>query len=232
MRIALFIHILAGAVGLLSGYVALYSKKGAATHRRSGMVFVYSMVTMALTGALVAALLRIEISVIASLATAYLVVTALMAVRKPTPQLRRLEVGALLLGLVVGVAGVGLGIATIGLPGGERDGNSAGSFFIVSIPALAGSLGDLRMMRMSTVTGVFRLRRHLWRMTYALFIAAASFFLGQADNFPRALQIPPLLGLPVLATLVTMVYWLVRLRRRRRGGRPGAASPGRPVPVA
>ena len=56
-------------------------------------------------------------------------------------------------------------------------------------------------------------------MCFALFIAAASFFLGQADEFPELLRIPALLALPVLAVLLAMLYWLwrVRIRRTYRG---------------
>ena len=45
-------HILAGVLALVFGYVALYATKGATLHRRSGMLFVYAMVTMSLSGAL------------------------------------------------------------------------------------------------------------------------------------------------------------------------------------
>ncbi len=56
-------------------------------------------------------------------------------------------------------------------------------------------------------------------MTFALFIAALSFFIGQADVFPQPIRIPPLLALPVLAVLVTLLYWLwrVRIRQSLRG---------------
>ena len=52
-------------------------------------------------------------------------------------------------------------------------------------------------------------------MSFALFIAALSFFIGQAQVFPKPVRIMPLLALPVLAVLVTMVYWLWRVRVRR-----------------
>ena len=38
------VHIAAGALGILSGALALYAAKGAALHRKSGTVFVISMV--------------------------------------------------------------------------------------------------------------------------------------------------------------------------------------------
>jgi hypothetical protein len=52
-------------------------------------------------------------------------------------------------------------------------------------------------------------------MCFALFIAALSFFIGQAHVFPKPIRIPGLLALPVLAVLVTMLYWLWRIRIRR-----------------
>ena len=50
-------------------------------------------------------------------------------------------------------------------------------------------------------------------------IAALSFFIGQAKVFPEPIRIRPLLALPVLVVLVTMFYWLwrVRIRRSLRG---------------
>ena len=42
-----------------------------------------------------------------------------------------------------------------------------------------------------------------------------SFFIGQADVFPEPYRIRPLLALPVLAVLVTMLYWVWRVRVRQ-----------------
>ena len=76
-------HILAGVLALVFGYVALYATKGATLHRKSGMLFVYAMVTMSLSGALMDALKtsRISINVVAGLLTFYFVTTALLTVR-------------------------------------------------------------------------------------------------------------------------------------------------------
>jgi hypothetical protein len=70
----------------------------------------------------------------------------------------------------------------------------------------------VRVMLSGALTGASRLARHLWRMSFALFIAALSFFIGQAKVIPGPIRIPALLALPVLAVLVTMVYWLWRVR--------------------
>src|ERR671914_462963 len=52
MRGILLAHVIAGGLGLISGYVALYAAKGATLHRKAGILFVSVMVTMAITGML------------------------------------------------------------------------------------------------------------------------------------------------------------------------------------
>ncbi len=51
-------------------------------------------------------------------------------------------------------------------------------------------------------------------MCFALWIATASFFLGQAKMIPAPLRIKPMLALPVLLVLGMVFYWMVRVRRR------------------
>lgn len=182
------------------------------------MVFVFAMVTMGLSGALIAALTSVEVSVIAGLSATYLVVTALTTVRPRTTFVRRLDAGAMVVGLVVGLTGVALGFITITSPTGLRDGLPGFPFFVLGLPALLGGVSDVRILRSSSLRGTSRLVRHLWRMSYALFIAALSFFLGQADELPEVLQHPALLALPVLAVPATMLYWLWRVRVRRSLG--------------
>ena len=215
MESTLWIHILAGALGLGTGYVALYTAKGGKVHKKSGLLFVYTMAVMGLTGAGIAATQGTEVSVVAGLTTAYLVVTGLTTVRPPTPGLRRIETGAMAIALAVGVSAVLLGFATFASPDGKRDGLPAFPFFILGLPSLLGGLADIRMLRSGGYQGTRRLVRHLWRMTYALLIAALSFFLGQADEIPETLRIPALLAAPVLAVLLTLLYWLWRVRFRR-----------------
>ncbi len=56
-RVARWAHILAGATSLLTGLIALLSKKGARAHRLAGRVFLYAMIGIAVT-AIILALLR------------------------------------------------------------------------------------------------------------------------------------------------------------------------------
>ena len=213
------VHIIAGSLGLLSGYTALYVTKGAPLHRRSGMVFVWTMLTMAFAGLLMAALrgVAVVINVPAAVLTAYLVITALLTVQ-PRPAVQRwLDPALMLVALAVGLIMLAFGLEAIA-NGGARKGVPAFPFFLFAFVGLLGAALDIRMMRAGGVRGAVRITRHLWRMCFALFIAALSFFLGQADEFPAALRKPALLALPVLLVLVTMLYWLWRVRIRRALG--------------
>jgi hypothetical protein len=86
------IHIIAGSIVLLAGYVALYTAKGSAVHRGSGRLFVYAMLIMTLTGAVMAAAGGSEGVVVNALLTAYLVITALTTVTRPAGSSPRIDV--------------------------------------------------------------------------------------------------------------------------------------------
>jgi uncharacterized membrane protein len=212
MTLSLLVHIIGGTLGLISGFTALFAAKGMRLHRRSGRLFVFSMLVMSLSGAAIAALTSVEASVVGGLLTAYLVVTGLRTVR-PTKS-AGLDIALMLFALGFGAATLLLGFDTASLPKASRDGIPAAMFFLFGSVAILSGVGDVRVIRAGEISGAARLARHLWRMCFALWIAAASFFLGQADEFPQALRIPPLLATPVILVLVMMVYWLRRVRRR------------------
>ena len=55
MDLILIAHIFGGSLAIAPGFVALTAPKGAAWHRRSGMVFFYAMLLMATLAVLMAA---------------------------------------------------------------------------------------------------------------------------------------------------------------------------------
>lgn len=216
MQATLLVHILAGSLGLVSGFVALYAAKGAPLHRKAGMVFVCVMLTMTFTGTIIAAVRGAApaLNIPAALVTAYLVVTGLATVRPPATGSRSLNLGAMLVAFAVGVICLVFGFEALAA-GGKRNGMPAFPFFMFGVIGLLGSIGDFRMMRSGGLTGMPRIARHLWRMSLALLIAAMSFFFGQADKLPQALRAPGLLALPVLAVFGTLLYWVWRIRIRQ-----------------
>ena len=211
----LSIHILAGIVALVSGAVALAAAKGARLHRRSGTLFVYAMVTMALLGAAIAVFRGAapSINVPAGLTTAYLVVTALMTVRQRSSWSRPVDRAAMIFGFVVGAASIIFGIVTLATVTGPAKG-MAYPLFLFGMVGLGGGKSDLKVIRNGGLGGTARLRRHLWRMCLSLFIATGSFFLGQAQVFPAPVRDSGLLAVPVFAVLAAMLYWLWRVRAR------------------
>ncbi|MCD9032869.1 hypothetical protein LDO32_14150 [Luteimonas sp. Y-2-2-4F] len=204
-------HIAAGAVALAAGALALFSRKGARLHRRSGMLFVAAMLLMAATGAAIAALHAQTLSVVAGALTGYLVATALLTVRRRPDETVWLHAALALAALATGAFGIHAGIDAIAHRGGTIDGNPAQvAIAFGGVAAFAGLL-DLRMLLARRLDGRHRIARHLWRMCFALFIAAASFFLGQAQVFPPPLRQPLLLAAPVVLVLLLMLYWLARV---------------------
>jgi uncharacterized membrane protein len=203
------VHVIAGALAIASGLVALYSLKGSRLHRKSGMTFVVVMLVMSLTGAVMAVgRPGVAINLPAALITAYLVITSLATVRPPSPASRRRDRAAMAVAFAIGA-----GSLLVAITGGAR-GGLAYPLVMFALLALFAAEGDRRMLRAGGLKGAPRLRRHLWRMCTALFIAAGSFFLGPVRRIPEPLRIPALKMIP-LVVLVTMAYWLWRYHRTR-----------------
>lgn len=91
VRPTLLVHVVAGALALVSGFVALSAAKGLKLHRKSGLLFVGAMVLMGLSGAVIATMTGEPGSVTGGLLATYLVVTALTTVRPPAAGSRLLS---------------------------------------------------------------------------------------------------------------------------------------------
>jgi uncharacterized membrane protein len=210
MRAILLVHVVAGGLGLITGYVALYATKGATVHRKVGMLFVCVMLTMAVTGMLVSAIEGVApaMNVPTALLTAYLVITSLTTVRPPARGSRWIDRGGLLVAAALSVSCLALAVRAIAV--GGRDAGMAFPLFLFGGIAFAASAGDRRMMRAGGIRGSARLARHLWRMCVALFIASIAFYLGQG-RVPEVIRIPALLAFGVLLPIMAMVYWLWRI---------------------
>lgn len=223
MGVILGLHITAGVVGLVSATAALSAAKGGWLHRRSGLGFVGAMLVMAVTGVALAIAEGPDANALGGFTAAYLVVTALTTVRPRSTVLHRVDVVAMVYGLIIGMISLVLGFVSITRPGAHVDGVPAPILFTFAALGLFGSAGDWRAFRAGGLRGAHRLARHLWRMCFALWIATGSFFLGQMDEFPEPLRIIPLMAALAFAPLFVLVIWLWRVRRRPSQGVPGRA---------
>lgn len=205
------IHIVAGVTGIVAGFVALYALKGAKLHRKSGMVFVYAILTLAITGVVMAAMKHQIGNVVGGSLTFYLVATGLLTVRPRDDKPHWADALAVVIALAVCALAIRFGLDALNSPTGTIDGEPAAPGFVFAGIALLAAAGDVRMMFARGLHGTQRLIRHLWRMCFAMFIVTGSFFLGQAKVFPKPIRIFPLLAIPVVLVLVLLVYWLVRV---------------------
>lgn len=212
-----WLHIAAGFLALGAGAVALSSRKGAQLHRRSGMLFVMSMLLMLASGWVMAAVQMIDepvhrMNLVAATVTGYFVVSSLITVARPVDRFRWMHVAAMCVALVGGAASVWLGFEALH----DASHGPAPAYFGFAGFALLAAALDARMLIVGEIRGAHRIARHLWRMTFAMLIATASFFFGQADEIPAALRNRALLAAPVVLVLLSLFYWLARVYLSRR----------------
>lgn len=229
------IHLIAGLLALLAGATALMASKGSPLHRKSGQLFVAGMLVLTISAALLALVLQSHpnplvnmVNGTAALLTFYLVGTAWLTVKYPVEQTRGVIAGFALLALAVGTNAVWLAVQAMADSGGGSPRMPAQPLLLFAIVASLGVVLDIRLLWLGRITGGQRTVRHLWRMGFAMWIATASFFLGQAKLFPEPIRKPALLALPVLWVTVTLVYWLVRMLIKRTHAPPADSTQENP----
>lgn len=218
----LFLHIAGGSVGIVSGFVALLSRKGGRVHRVAGKAFFVSMLIMAVIGAAASPFLpKPEMAnVAAGVLVIYLVGTSWMAIRRKDGRAGVFEKCGLALAFGVIAAGLLFMQMAKNNPSGTTANTPPQAFYVFVFIGAIGAIGDLNMILRGGISGVSRIARHLWRMCLALTIASGSFFLGQQKVMPLFMRGSPWLFVPVLAPLLLMLFWLIRIRVgswRRRG---------------
>ena len=215
------VHIVAGGLAIVLGFLALAVSKGGTLHLRSGLLFVYAMLTMGFSGSILALRLSLtNTNVLGGFMSACFVVTALTTVRPASAWTRRLNWGALAVAIALSLIDIGLGFKALGSPGGTLGGVPYFMTFFMATVMILAAAGDVQIMRSGSRGARPRLARHLWRMCFALFIAAGSFFSIRArvaKVLPEPLTTPLMRALPVALVFVLMFYWLWRVR----WGRPG-----------
>jgi uncharacterized membrane protein len=215
------VHIACGFIGLISGTVALFVRKGGRLHRTSGNVFFVSMIVMAVTaGYLGAVIPRQQVNVIISVFALYLVVTGWMAVRRKQGA-GGPERGALIVGLALFAPFAFLTVQLLtGLSPfmpvptkGPIVIAISGFTFVLALCVI----GDARIVFTSSVIGIERIARHLWRMCIGLVLAVGSGFTnGIARLLPGPYHVPLPFFFVQFIPVAVMLFWLVRIRFNKR----------------
>jgi hypothetical protein len=216
---------------MLSGFAAAFLRKGSRQHAISGNVFVVSMLTMAAAGTWLAVMKSQPGNILGGTLTFYLVATAWATAR------RRGETGApgiLDWGGFLGISAIAAVEITCGIEAalsstGLKYDYPPGPYFIMGMVATLAAIGDIRMLLRRGIAGTQRIARHLWRMCFALFIAAGSIFLARQHLFPASMRKTGALYVLSFLPLVLMIFWLIRVRvvnaHKKRIWMPGASQP-------
>jgi uncharacterized membrane protein len=166
----LAIHIAAGGLAIVLGAIALLAKKGGNIHRRSGLLFVYAMLVLGATAALLGFRKSpTDGNVFGGLMTVYFVLTALMTVRAVSPWTRRINVAMLMVAVGLAVIDILGGVKAFNSPRGVLNGVPFPMHFFIAGVMILAAIGDVRIMLAGMPRGGPRLARHLWRMCFALF---------------------------------------------------------------
>jgi len=205
------IHVAAGGLAIVLGAVALLVKKGGTVHRRGGLLFVCAMLVMGISASILG-------NMGGGVMTVYFVGTALTTVRPMSAWTRTFNAAALMVVVGLALLTIGGGVKAFNSPGGFLNGVPFVMLFFLAAVMILAATGDVRIMRFGVPRGGPRLARHLWRMCFALFIAAGSFFSIRqrvAKILPEPFTTAPMRALPIVLVFGAMFYWLWRVRRRR-----------------
>ena len=162
---------------------------------------------------------RMSVNVVAGLLTFYFVTTALLTVRRRPQGFSWLDGAAVLFALAVSVLAF---TSAFELLNSRRP--ETAPCFIFGVVGLLAAAGDIRMLRAGGIQGRRRIARHLWRMCFAMWVAAASFFWGPPQRVPELIRIPALQAAAVLLPIAAMLYWLWRIRSKRPMATPRFTS--------
>lgn len=208
----LLLHLASGTLGMLSGFVAVFLRKGSRRHGIAGNVFVLSMLSLGASGAYMAILKSQPGNILGGTFTFYLVATAWLTGRRKQVTTGLFDWGALLVVAVVAAVELTYGFEALLSATGMKHGYPPGPYFFMGSVAGIASVGDIRMLLRGGIAGTQRIARHLWRMCFSLFIAAASIFLARQQLFPAILQKTGTLIFLSVLPLALMIFWLIRVR--------------------
>lgn len=208
-------HTVIGIAMVMSGAIALMSKKGSTVHRLAGKHFV---VLLLLMGLVVAAGAWFEPGSISNLGLvfvcfiSYLVLTSWHTMRTPESVIGVWDYLAPVAGLCICVTSVLLGLAALDNPIETENAPPVAAYFFFATLALVATIMDINHIRLNGVKGKHRLARHLWRMNCAMFFCTSTLFTGPGSFlFPTWARDSTAMMIPQSLVIAVCLYWLWKL---------------------
>jgi uncharacterized membrane protein len=229
---AFVLHIGGGTLGLVSGTVAAFARKGGHLHRAAGSIFVASMLVMAMFACYLAVAVPGQIvNLFIGVFTLYLVGTAWLTVQRRgrTTGLAEKIAVAISLCLCAPFAILAFELA-VGLPPFFRSAVPLKGPVLIAIYAFTSviaiaAVSDARVLLAGGISGAPRIARHLWRMCLGLTLAAGSAFTnGLPRLLPGPMHVTTVFFLPQFVPLGLLIFWMIRVRFTDRYGRNAVLS--------
>jgi hypothetical protein len=190
----------------------VFLRKGSRQHGLAGNVFVVAMLCLSASGAILAIMKSQPGNILGGSLTFYLVATAWMTARRGDGQTGVFDWAGLVFPVTIAAFELTYGLEAALSPTGLKYDYPPGPYFIFGLVAVLAAAGDVRMLVRGGISGMHRIARHLWRMCFALFIAATSIFLARQHLFPVFFRKTGILFLLSFLPLMLMLFWLVRVR--------------------
>jgi len=202
------IHTPAGSVAFLSAIAAFIYPKGSHAHRSSGRFFTVSMLIMAVSGSIAGYLKGTPNDVFLGLVVFYSVFTAWVTSFHKEGETNFLEYIALAWVITLGFIAYSYDPA-VGDPYSEM--------YVMWVGfAVFFTVGDIRNLYKSGLSGSQRIARHLWRMCFSLMWAAMAFVDKIVKMAGKSIEDMPYVAvIPISLILILMMYWLYRVFRSR-----------------
>jgi hypothetical protein len=218
--LAFVLHIGGGTIGLVSGTMAAFARKGGRLHRSTGTVFFVSMLVMAAFAAYLAVVRPGQVvNLLIAILASYLVTTAwLTAHRKTGPVGVAEKIGfAVILSIFLPFALLSFELAT-GMTPFLKGSIPFKGPILIAVYVFTTMIGiaaitDAKVVFAGGISGAPRIARHLWRMCLGLAMAAGSAFTnGLPRLLPGPMHVTTIYFLPQLVPLALLVYWMMRVR--------------------
>ena len=198
-----------GTVAIFAAIAALNYPKGSPKHKKAGQVFMISMIIMLISGGIAGALKGVADDVFLAAMVFYSVFTAWMTVQRRLPIIVMMEY--LALGYIII-----FGLAALFVNSEWEMVREPSVFTFDAIVALMFALGDIRYLLCKKITQLYRLARHIWRISFALVWSALAFSDKIIKMFDSTIeQMPYVVVIPATLVLCIMFYWLFRVYKAK-----------------
>ncbi|WP_430401502.1 DUF2306 domain-containing protein [Hyphomonas sp.] len=209
------LHFHVGCAAVVAGFAALAARKGEATHRAAGKIFLLAMLVLTLSGLWMSISREILFTVFLSAIALHAFVTGWAAaalqrrIARTITQASGFSAGAMTTGAILG------GLKAAGTTGGALNGLPPAAFYLIAGIGCLLCYYDLVFCLTRTPSDQRRITRHAWRLGFSFFLATGIFFFGNNHVLPAALRTPLFLSMPVVAVVICTFYHALRTRLSR-----------------